>query len=393
VHFKRRTPEQFFDAVYNVYVLPEHLLGNVSHAQLVASAFNRSPVGTGRFRFARWEAGQRVELVADTLSWRGRPKLDRVIWSFAPDPAAATAKLLAGEADLWEMLRGDALTRTAAAPTLRTVPYPSLDVGYLAFNVTSGLFADRGLRRALAAALDRQSLVRSALDTLAYVAEGPAPRAIAGEAPAAARFDPTAAARALDSLGWRLGSDSVRSRGGKPLAFSLMVPSSSQTRVRLAVLIQEQLKRVGTKVTIEQLEPNVFMQRATGHTFDAMLNAWHADPSPATIRQSWGSDGAAAGGANYAGYKSRAFDALIDSAAASFDPAKQRALYARAYAVLTDDAPAVWLYELRNFAGVHKRVRPEGMRADAWWAGLADWSIPAAERIDRDKIGLRTAGR
>ena len=53
----------------------------------------------------------------------------------------------------------------------------------------------------------------------------------------------------------------------------------------------------------------------------------------------------------------------------------------------------MWLYELRNFAGVHRRVRPVGVRADAWWAQLADWSIPASERIARDKIGLRTAAR
>ncbi len=61
--------------------------------------------------------------------------------------------------------------------------------------------------------------------------------------------------------------------------------------------------------------------------------------------------------------------------------------------MLTDDAPAVWLYELRNFAGVHRRVHAAGMRADAWWADLADWSIPANERIARDQIGLRTASR
>jgi peptide/nickel transport system substrate-binding protein len=303
--------------------------------------------------------------------------------------------LLSGQADVWEMVRGDALAKVAATPTLRAMPYASLDIGSLLFNVRGGLFADRALRRALAVALDRQALVRSALDTLAYVAAGPAPRALGGDTTAAwPKYDVAASERALDSLGWKKGADGMRARGGQPLAFGLLVPTTSQPRIRLAVLIQEQLKAVGARVTIEQLEPNALMQRLAAHKFDAMLNAWHADPSPSTVRQTWGSAAAnAEGSSNWAGYASRTFDALVDSAAASFDPATQRTLYQRAYTQLTDDAPAVWLYELRNFAGVHRRVRPSGLRADAWWAHLADWSIPANERIARDKIGLRTAAR
>ena len=395
VRFKTRRPEQFFDFVYNVYILPSHLLADTKHADLRNAPFARQPVGTGRFRFVRWEPNQRVELVADTANWRGRPKLDRVIWSFAPDPAAATAKLLAGEADVWEMLRGEALDKVAQSPTLRAMPYASLDVGYLLFNVRGGLFADRALRRALAASIDRDALVRSALDTLAYVASGPAPRALGGATtPTGHALDLAAASRTLDSLGWRMGSDSVRAKGGRPLAFSLLVPTTSAVRQRLAVLMQAQLKQVGVRMTIEQLEPGALMQRVNARQFDAMLHAWHADPSPSTIRQTWGSAAAnAPGSANLAGYASRTFDALVDSASAAFDPKAEHALYARAYDVLTDDAPAVWLYELRNFAGVHRRLHPVGVRADAWWADLADWTIPASERISRDRIGLRTAAK
>src|SRR5205085_2936298 len=149
------------------------------------------------------------------------------------------------------MLRGDALGQVASSPTLRAMPYAGLDVGFLAFNVTRGPFADRALRRAMAASLDRSALVQSALDTLAYVAAGPAPRAIAGDAPSPVAFDRAAAARALDSAGWKAGADGMRARGGKPLTFSLLVPSSSATRVKLAVLVQEQLKQVGANVTIE----------------------------------------------------------------------------------------------------------------------------------------------
>ena len=40
-----------------------------------------------------------------------------------------------------------------------------------------------------------------------------------------------------------------------------------------------------------------------------------------------------------------------------------------------DNPQAMWIYELRNVQGASKRIRPVGIRPDAWWAGLADWSV------------------
>ena len=57
------------------------------------------------------------------------------------------------------------------------------------------------------------------------------------------------------------------------------------------------------------------------------------------------------------------------------------------------DAPAIWLYDVATLAGVHRRIRTTGMRADGYWSGVADWNIPASERIARDRVGLATATR
>lgn len=364
VWYGRRTPEQFFNFVYNVAVLPEHLLRDLPVKSLASSSFARNPVGSGRFRFHRWDGGSRIEIVADSGNYRGRARLDRVIWLVSPDMTAATTRLLAGEADFLEVVRGTAVGQVASSPRLKLLVLPSLDYGFLGFNVRRPPFNDRSIRRALSMAVDRDAMIRNVFDTLALVGIGPVTRALPTSSGAEAlAYDSAAAARILGAHA--------------PIAFKLLVPTSSAVRMKYATLLQAQYRRFGVAVTIEPMEVNTFVQRLTSGDFDAVLNAWRTDPSPATVLQAWGSAGAPPAGANFDGYRSDAFDALVDSAARSFDAAAARGYYSRAYGVINGDAPAVWLYEARNASGVSRRVTVRGARADAWWAGLADWTVAA----------------
>ncbi|HEX3159741.1 MAG TPA: peptide ABC transporter substrate-binding protein, partial [Gemmatimonadaceae bacterium] len=293
VWWARRHPEQFFQAAYNLAVMPRHLLDTVPRSQLLASAFAAHPVGSGRYRFERWDRKRQLVLVADGANYRGRPRFDRVIWTVAPDPNTATMAVLAGQADVLEVLRGDAVARVAQVPTLRTVEYGSLDYGYLVFNQRparprAALFADRALRVALSAAVDRAAVVENVLDSLGRVSLGPVTRAEA-TADSTLRqiaFDTVAAARALDALGWRWdAARAVRVRDGRPLAFSILVPAASGTRARLAVLLQAQFSRIGARVEVESVESVAFASRLRQGDFDAAINLWRNDPSPSTLRQ------------------------------------------------------------------------------------------------------------
>ena len=118
--------------------------------------------------------------------------------------------------------------------------------------------------------------------------------------------------------------------------------------------------------------------RMESRKFESLLNGWHIDPTPSSVREEWASSETRRGGYNATSYRSPGFDAVIDSAVKEMNPARSTALYRRAYRILTEDAPAMWLYELRNAQGVSKRIRPTGMRPDAWWANLADWTVSAA---------------
>jgi peptide/nickel transport system substrate-binding protein len=364
-------------------------------------------VGTGRFRFVRWERGTLLELVADTLSYRGRAKLDRVIWKVAPDFAAATITLFSGEADFLESLRPENVSELARTPTLRLLPYDGLNYTFLGFNLRARgtgpsiarpphpVLGDAGVRRALSMAVDRQRLVTNIFDSLARVAIGPAPRVLFPDTAALRPLphDPSRARALLDSLGWvDTDNDGVREKNGQSLAFDILVPTSSETRRRFAVLLQEQLKAVGARVNVDALELNAVIARATARDFDAYMGGWSPTPGLAGVPSVWGSRAArASGGQNWQSYESPEFDAQVKRALESFDRTQSAAAWVAAYQRILDDAPSIWLAEARTVAGVHRRVRVTGVRADQWYAGLADWTIDPAERLPRDEIGLRTA--
>jgi peptide/nickel transport system substrate-binding protein len=395
--FKRRMPRQFYDATYHMYVLPSHLLDTIPTAKLESAAFGRSPVGTGRFRFARWESGQRIEIIADTANARGRAKLDRVIWSIAPDFGASTVKLFAGEADFLEQLRPENLAQVARTPSLRLIDNRALSYGFLGFNLRdrkdqsrpNAMFGDVRVRRALHMALDRERLVRNVFDSLGMVALAPAPRALI---PDTAAFTPlpydVARAKALlDSAGWRdSNGDGVRDRDGVPLAFSILIPSSSTSRQRYAVLLQEQYRAIGVQATPQVLENNAWSDAVDRHAFDAYLGAWQPSPGLVGLTQTWASRGSS----NAGRYDSPAFDALLDSALTTFDPTASRRYWARAFQQIDDDVPAVWLYEQRSPVAINRRFITTPLRADGWFVGLSDWRVDPAQRIDRDRIGLGT---
>jgi peptide/nickel transport system substrate-binding protein len=397
--FRQHTPEQFYTLVSTVTPLPEHLLGKTPRDSLATSEFARAPVGNGPFRFVRWEPAQRVEIAAVDDFFRGRPSVDRVIWTISPQPSTLVQQLKAGETDFLEMLSPADITDSVKLSGVRIIRRGNFDYNFLTFNLYDGpsdrphpVFADRALRRALTMALDRAALRRSVFDSLGAVALGPFVR-LQWAADTSLRqipFDRAAAERVLDSLGWRAGADGTRSRGGRALGFTLLVPTTSAYRQNYAVLIQAQLRQIGVKVTIEKPDYPAFATSLLEHRFEAAIDSRQTTPSPSGIRQSWTSSAAVAGGFNTGRYQSGAFDAHVDSALMAPDVRLARAHYRSAYQIIIDDAAAIWLYEPPQLSGAQARLLIGPLRADAWWETIPTWKVAATSRVPRDATAAKS---
>ncbi len=392
--FRERYPEMFYDAVYYLRILPAHVLASLPRAQWRGAAFGRLPIGDGPYRLVRWDPGQSLELEADSGFFLGRPHVRRLIWRFASDLSVAVTQVIAGEADAIEVLVSPTnIERARQTAHLALYPYPGNVYMFVALNLRARngagphpILGDAAVRRALVAATDRVKMTQSIFGTAAKVPPGPIPESWAAlwfpDLPVPA-YDTALASRLLEGRGWVRGSDGIRRRGDRKLALSLAVPSTSPPRRQYAQLIQEQLRAVGVEVTLDLMDPPALQDHLRKGDFDAAIQAWANDPTPASgIPPMWTSRGAQ----NFTHYASNAFDHWVQAAATARGPAAALQAWRAALGVLAEDPPAIVLAAPDNVAAIDRRITNVRLRPDSYWAYVRDWRIPADRLIARDKL-------
>lgn len=396
VFFKKRLPEQFYDFVYQVYIMPQHVYGSVAPDKLRTDSITKTLVGSNRFRVVSWQPG-RIELLSDTANYRGRAKLDRVVF-MKTDQFAAAKQVLGGEADAMEAFPVEQLPALDTSKFARGIQWPQLAHAFMGMNrfaptsttAPSPIFSDLRMRRALSMAVDRVAMVHNVFGPMASnTGHGPFAMSAGYADPTVVPppYDTVKAGLMMDSSGWRRGADGMRAKNGKPLRFSLSV-GPSPTRKKYAVLLQGEFKKAGIQVDIDQLDGGAFLEKRAKNGFEAFIDGFAPDPSVSGSKQSWTTAGFLPAGENVLRYSNRLVDAMLDSATSTFDRAKSKAYSSRAFHQIVDDAPVIWLYDVAFNNAFARRINTTNMPPIGWWINLADWTIDPAKRIDRDHIGL-----
>lgn len=198
---------------------------------------------------------RRIVLARNPKWWGAPPKLDTVTYSVL-DQSTWAAALQNNELDLARVasLNDVLLVRRTAGLQLRHAPMNMWR--WLTFNGAPGsIMSDPALRVAIAKAINRQAIADTSLAGLTDH-----PRVLNNHifvmgqkgyqdnsAPVA--YDPAAAARQLDGLGWKLQGD-VRVKDGRQLAFR-DVMYNDPGWVTIAKMIQSDLAKIGVQMSID----------------------------------------------------------------------------------------------------------------------------------------------
>ena len=298
-----------------VMVSPASAAGNATH-----------PVGTGPFRFVDWRRGDRLQLARNPDYWGGPAPLAGLQYRFIADPAAAYAALMAGDVDLFANFPApENLAQFRADRRFAVDVGSSEGEALLAMNHRHAPLDRLAVRQALGHAIDRQALIDGAMFGYGEPigSHFPPRNAAYLDLTAQSAYDPALARRLLQEA------------GVQDLTLSLKLPPTAYAR-RGGEIIAAQLAQVGVRTRIEQLEWAQWLDQVyTRHDFDLTVIV-HAEPLDYDIygRPDY-----------YFGYRSAAFNALLQRLDEAADPAQRRELLQAVQRRLADDAANGFLFQ------------------------------------------------
>jgi peptide/nickel transport system substrate-binding protein/oligopeptide transport system substrate-binding protein len=338
----------------------------VGHAKIVprdvveqqGEAFGSQPVGTGPFRFVRWDRGREIVLAANPDYFDGPPRLSRVVFRIFP-----------GE-------QRDRVFQEFQAGALEDAPVPSRDYRqvvtsqkyvyvrrpmfnhrHYGFNTRLKPLDDRRVRQALIYAIDREALISEIFLGRQVLARGILPPGTLGYNPRLAGYphDPARARELLAEAGYP---------GGRGLpALAIWSSVKFEEALREHERMRKDLEAVGVHAEFHYLTdwPAFARQMAEGK-FPIFLHAWYADvPDPDNfLFKLFHSQSSR----NFFGYSNAAVDSLLLKARAEQDPVLRVGFYRRAEELILEDAPVLPIWHLtyeRLFQPYVKSVEVNGL--------------------------------
>lgn len=349
-------------------LLPSHLLSGTTAAQLESLPFNQNPRGNGAWRVVEVDVNSgritRAVLVPSETHPGPKPQLARLVLRFYPNSAALFEAFRVGEVDSAAGLSLEDVKRAEALPNAVVHAMPQARYVMLLFNLRrdSGVLAlsEQPVREALRLALDREAIVREALEGRAMLAHTPLPPtswAWLSDLQLPPR-DLVRARTLLESAGYSLKviapfNSAVWQKEDEPIGFTLLVPDNP-LMIRVGRLIAQQWRELEVPVSVVPV-PNLVPNFLATRQFQAALveTLLDGDPDPFPLWHGSRKDG----GANFAGWDDPEVNEWLLQARQTLDRNTRLELYRRFQQRFADAVPAIPLFYPPYYYVVSTRVR------------------------------------
>jgi peptide/nickel transport system substrate-binding protein len=387
--FKTAAVPYFYYIADQTPIVPQHIWSKISNP---VTYKDPHPIGSGPFKMASCSP-QVIKYTKNGDYWQeGKPTIETVYYPAFTSNDPANQQLASGKAQ-W----GSQFIPNIKSFYLKGNPDnhywfpPTVNVSIF-INQTDPILKDVAVRRAMAYAIDRQRV--SEIGEYGYEPASNqtgivTPTFSSWLDPTLAKqvtYNPAKAIAILEAAGYKRKNGQFYTPDGKPLAFTMINIGGYSDWVASAQLVQEQLKKIGIKVTAENLSSTTYDADNFAGKFQLSYNGnLSGGPAPYyELRQLLYSKNSAPIGKNAATnwerYENPAVDKLIDSYAATADPAKQHEIVRKLQKVMVTDVPVIpvtegvdwYQYNTKNLSGWVTQENPYAQPAAYVYP---DWAV------------------
>ncbi|NPV78195.1 MAG: hypothetical protein HPY59_17700 [Anaerolineae bacterium] len=355
LQFKLPEPFAPFLDYLSFGVLPQHLLGDRSFAEIVESPFNLQPVGSGPFRFDQLIVEDN-EIKGVSLSvfedyYAQKPYIEQIVFRYYPDSAAAFAAYQDGAVQGISQVTPDVLPEVLAAPDLAVYTGRRPQLTMVLFNLNNPqvpFFQEKDVRFAFLKGLNRRWIVDNLMGGQAILANGPIfPGTWAYyDDLKPVDYDPENAVVLLKEAGYTVAdeAEAVRKKEDVSLAFTLLHPDDDQHRL-IAEHIQNEWEKLGARVELEAVPYEELINgRLVPRSYQAALVDLNLSRSPDPDPYPFWDQAQATGGQNYSQWDNRNASEYLEQARITADMGERARLYRNFQFVFNEEMPALPLY-------------------------------------------------
>ena len=349
IDFYLKETDPLFPGRLRIGILPAKLIAN-------GHPFNQQPLGSGPLKFISWpeEGNLKLQRLSDQQT---------IQFITVKDATVRVLKLLNGEVDLLQGELPQELVKWLGEKQQVTINRARGDTfTYIGFNLDDSLTGQHDIRRAIALALDRESIIKYMFDNFARTAGSLLPpEHWAGHTHLDGyEYNPKEARNILLQMGYDQD---------KPLKL-IYKTSNNPLRVRLATIIQYQLKQVGIDLELKSYDWGTFYGDIKAGNFQVYSLSWVGLKMPDIFRNVFYSKSVPPAGANRGHFQNNEVDDLIVQAAAQEDLDEQAALYTELQEILHEQLPYIPLWYEDNILVTRNNIDGYHMATDGNYDGL-----------------------
>jgi dipeptide transport system substrate-binding protein len=314
---------------------------------------DQEPVGTGPFSLLQYQKDAVIRYRAFPDYFRGKAKIDDLVFSITPDASVRWAKVQKGECHVTTNPLPADLEAMKKDPNVTVLEQPGLNVGYLAYNTTKKPFDDVKVRKAFNMAINKKAIIDTVYLSSGVAAKNPIPPTMwsYNDAVKDDPYDPEAAKKLLAEAGFPNGFETDL------WAMPVQRPYNPAAK-RIAELMQADLAKIGVKAEIKSYEWGEYRKRMQAGEHQTGMLGWTGDNGDPDnfLHTLLGCASAKSNGSNVAKFCYQPFEDLVLKAKVTSDQKQRAELYARAQVIFKEQAPWFTIAHAVQSGPVRKEV-------------------------------------